>query len=294
MKKLLLALLALFFTVSLAYAGGSSPTCNTKGVIILAHGMGFSDGILGIHYWYGIPTELKNEGAQVYVTAVNCMDSTVNKATSFKKQVLQILAVTGKSKVNILAHSHGGLYSRYAITNLGLSSKVSSLTTLCTPHRGSAVADVIIGVSGDVGGWLIGSTLDWVYGFLLGDKSPQSYKNAIDVSRPYCNNIFNPNTPNVSGVYYQSWATKIFTVTADLVLEPSWLLLNFHEGANDGLVSVTSAKWGTFKGTYTGSWYNVGGVSHINAINHFFGITPGADIPAWYVSIVSELKGKGY
>jgi triacylglycerol lipase len=38
------------------------------------------------------------------------MDSTENKAASFKKQFLQILAVTGKSKANIIGHSHGTLY----------------------------------------------------------------------------------------------------------------------------------------------------------------------------------------
>jgi triacylglycerol lipase len=223
--------------------------------VVLAHGMGATDDMFGvIDYWWGIEGALEDEGADVYVTAVNCMDSTQNKAAQFRAQVLQILAATGAAKVNIIGHSHGTIYTRYAITNLGLASKVASHTSLCGPHRGSSAADVIIGVCGDVGGWLVGATCDVIYSFLLGDSNPNSYDNAIAVSRPYMNNVFNPNCPNASGIYYQSFATRIKTITADMMLEPTFLLILYYEGANDGLVSVNSAKWGNFRGVIEGAW----------------------------------------
>ncbi len=294
-KKVLVLSIILMFAVPVAlFAGGSTPKCATKYPVVLAHGMGATDDMLGfINYWWGIESALEDEGADVYVTKVNCMDSTQNKALSWKSQVLQVLAVTGKAKVNVIGHSHGGIYTRYAISNLGLGSKIASHTSYCSPQRGSAVADVIIGVAGDVGGWLLGATLDVVYAFLMGDSSPNSYDNAIAVSRPYMNNTFNPNTPNVSGIYYQSYAVKVKTVTADLVLEPTYLLLLFYEGTNDGLVSETSAKWGTYRGIDGGAWW-CGGVSHINAIGHFFGATPGFSAPDKLVAMVEDLKGKGY
>ncbi len=278
-----------------AFAGGSSDSCNAKYPVILAHGMMATDDMLGfIDYWWGIEDALEDEGADVFPTAVNCMDSTADKAAQFRQQFLEILAVTGKSKANIVGHSHGTVYTRYAITNLGLSSRVASHTSICGPHQGSSVADVVVGVLPDVGEWLVGGILDVVYCFLMGDSNPDSVDNAYDMTTDYMQNVFNPNTPNMGGIYYQSWATKIYTITADMILEPTWLLLLFYEGANDGLVSVNSAKWGNFRGTFTGDWYNIGGVSHINAINHFFGITPGADVEGWYVDIVSDLKGRGY
>ncbi|MGV7928627.1 MAG: esterase/lipase family protein [Spirochaetota bacterium] len=287
-------ILGLFLSPATLMAGGDDASCATNYPIVLAHGMGATDDMLGvIDYWWGIEGALEDEGANVYVTAVNCMDSTASKALQFKQQYLQVLAVTGKAKANIIGHSHGTVYTRYAISNLGLAPKVASHTSMCGPHRGSAVADVLINVLPDAGEWLVGATLDVVYAFLLGDSSPDSLQNAYDVSRPFMNNVFNPNTPNISGVYYQSWATKIKTITPDLILEPTWLLLLFYEGANDGLVSINSAKWGTFRGTEEGAWW-AGGVSHINAINHFFGITPGFDAPQFYVDIVSDLKNKGY
>lgn len=293
-KMLILAIIALFIAPMAVYAGGSSGTCATKYPVVLAHGMGATDDMLGfINYWWGIESALEDQGADVYVTKVNCMDTTQNKAAAWKTQVLQVIAATGKAKINVIGHSHGGIYTRYAITNLGLGTKVASHTSYCSPQRGSATADVIIGVCGDVGGWLVGATLDAVYGMLMGDKSPESYANAIAVSRPYMNNTFNPATPNVSGIYYQSYATKIKTITADMCLEPSFFILLYYEGTNDGLVSENSAKWGTYRGIDGGSWW-CGGVSHINAIGHFFGITPGFSASDKLVAMVADLKTKGY
>ena len=296
MKKVLIILLSMIFVVSSAVmlvAGGDSYKCDTRYPVILAHGMGATDGMLGFfEYWYGIEDALEDEGAKVYVTRVNCMDSTQNKGAQFKQEFLYYLAASGASKANVIGHSHGTVYTRHAITNLGLASKVASHTSLCGPHRGSAMADVIIDIVPDSGEWLVGAALDVVYGFIIGDTDPNSLDNAYAVSRPYMKNVFNPNTPNASGVYYQSYATKIKYLTADLVLEPTWLLMNFYEGANDGLVSVTSAKWGNFRGVESGAWW-CGGVSHLNAINHFFGVTPGFDAKGWYVDIVSDLKDRG-
>jgi len=298
MKKIIIAIIALFIAIPV-FAGGSSPKCNTKYPVILAHGMAATDDMLGvIDYWWGIENAIENEGGNVYVTKVNCMDSTENKGKQFRDELARVLAISGASKVNIIGHSHGGLYSRYAISNLTLdgqsvSKKVASLTTLCTPHRGSSAADVIVGLAGDTGGWLIGVATDWIYGFLMGDQNPQSYDNAITVTRNYVQNVFNPNTPNKSGIYYQSYATKIKTITADMVLEPTWLLIKFYEGANDGLVSETSAKWGNYRGMESGAWWS-GGVSHINAIGHFFGITPGFSAKDKMVSMVEDLKNRGY
>ncbi|KNC54050.1 esterase/lipase/thioesterase family active site protein [Thecamonas trahens ATCC 50062] len=48
-------------------------------------------------------------------------------------------------RFNVVAHSMAGLDVRYLIAHLGGDELVASLTTLGTPHRGSAVADVLAG-----------------------------------------------------------------------------------------------------------------------------------------------------
>ena len=293
-RSLLTAIFFMLIIPSMVFASGSAPKCDTKFPVVLAHGMGAQAKIVSIvDYWWGIEDALEDEGADVYITSVNGMDSTANKAASFKTQFLQILAISGKTKANIIGHSHGTLYTRYAITNLGLSSKVASYTGLSGPHRGSSVADFIFKIVPNQGWSLLGSTLDVVYTFVFGDKNPNSLTNGIEMTRPYMQNTFNPNCPNASGLYYQSYTSKIKYVSNSLILEIPWLIALYYEGANDGLVSVESAKWGTFRGVIEGAWW-AGGVDHLNIVNQFFGITPGFDGPQFYIDMVSDLKNKGY
>lgn len=295
MKKSLIAfILVILMLPALGFAAGSAPKCDTKFPVVLAHGMGAQAKILNIvDYWWGIEGALEDEGADVYITSVNGMDSTANKAAAFKTQFLQILAISGKQKANIIGHSHGTIYTRYAISNLGLASKVASHTSLSGPHRGSSVADTIFNIVPNQGWTLVGDTLDIVYTFLFGDKNPNSLANGLEVTRPYMQNVFNPNTPNASGVYYQSYTSTIRYMSNSLILGVPWLIALHYEGANDGLVSVTSAKWGNFRGVIEGAWYS-GGVDHLNIVNQFFGITPGFDAPQFYIDLVSDLKSRGY
>ena len=299
MKKITLIgitfiLTAIFLIPISALAGGDTDRCDTRYPIVMAHGMGASAEILGIvDYWWGIPEALEDEGADVYITSVNGMDSTRNKAITFKNQFLAIQAVTGAAKLNIIGHSHGTIYTRDAISNLGIGSYVASYTSIAGPHRGSAIADVIIGIVPDSLEWLVGDTLDFVYAFIFGDTNPDSLQNGYDVTRPYMINTFNPNTPNVAGIYYQSWAAKAKTSCPSLILEPTWLVLLAYEGANDGLVSVNSAKWGNFQGVEDAAWYSVG-CDHLNIVDQLFGITPGFDAGEFYVSLAEDLKARGY
>jgi len=296
-KLFVVLILSLALSIPTALFAGSSYTCNTKYPVVLAHGMGASAVILDIvDYWWGIPEALQDEGCKVYITSVNGMDSTANKAASFKTQFLQILSIAGTSKANIIGHSHGTIYTRYAISNLGLASKVSSYTSIAGPHRGSVIADVIIGIVPNSLEWLVGDTLDFIYAFIFGDTNPNSLQNGYDLTRSYMINTFNPNTPNISGIYYQSWAAKIKMMAIDArnwYFIATWPILLAYEGDNDGLVSVTSAKWGTFRGVEEASWYSAG-CDHLNIVDQLFGFTPGFDAPDFYVNIVSGLKSKGY
>lgn len=293
-KKILGFILVLSLLPAFGFASGSAPKCDTKFPVVLAHGMGAQAKILNIvDYWWGIEGALEDEGADVYITSVNGMDSTANKAQAFRTQFLQILAISGKQKANIIGHSHGTVYTRYAVSNLGLGSKVASHTSLSGPHRGSSVADTIFNIVPNQGWNLVGDTLDIVYTFIFGDTNPNSLENGLEMTRPYMQNVFNPNTLNVSGVYYQSYTSTIRYMSNSLILGVPWLIALHYEGANDGLVSVTSAKWGNFRGVIEGAWWS-GGVDHLNIVNQFFGVTPGFDAPQFYIDLVSDLKSRGF
>lgn len=274
-------------------AANKIDTCDTRYPVILAHGTGGAAEILGfIDYWWGIPDALENEGAEVYMTTVNGMDGTADKAEQFKEQFLQIQAISNASRFNIIAHSHGALYARYAVSNLELSPHVKSLTSIAGPHQGMVLADMIVKNFPNPVKSITGNTLNFVYAYIFGDTNPDSVDNVYDVTTDHMQKVFNPNTPDVGTVYYQSWAAKVKYGCPNIILDPIWRFLVACEGPNDGLVGVESAKWGKFCGVESAAWWSPG-CDHLNIIGHLFGITPGFYAPDFYVNVVADLKTQG-
>ena len=60
----------------------------------------------------------------------------------------QILERFPKGDIHVIAHSMGGLDTRYLLAKklLGLDQRIKSLSTISTPHRGSPVADLLLGL----------------------------------------------------------------------------------------------------------------------------------------------------
>jgi triacylglycerol lipase len=116
----------------------------------------------------------------------------------------------------------------------------------------------------------------------------------ISLSTNYMVKSFNPNVLNVPGIYYQSYAGRIKTVTPTAIVStPLNLFISSVDGPNDCMVSVNSAKWGTFRGELTGAWW-CGGLDHFMEIGHLFGITPGFSAPDFYVGVAKDLQKRGY
>jgi len=55
-------------------------------------------------------------------------------------RINEVLEETGAAKVNIIAHSLGGVLTRYAIKDLYMGDKVNLLISIGSPHLGSRVA----------------------------------------------------------------------------------------------------------------------------------------------------------
>lgn len=296
MKKssILIGIIALLIALPVTAMAGSTK-CATKYPVVLSHGMAAKARIAGIlDYWGTIPKALRDNGADVYLTSVNGMDSTANKAAQWKAQVRQILAVSGKKKINLIGHSHGTIYSRYAITNLGMASKVASHTSICGPHRGSPITDMIMAdnIPSALRNSLL-SVLDLAYTFVMGDVDGSTLANVADLTRDNMINVFNPNTPNISSIYYQSYAFKITNFLGGGLLLPTWKLMIPYESDNDGLVAVSSAKWGNFREVITGIPM-FGGVNHLAAVDLLSLPTPGYDAQSFFKCVVADLKKRGY
>ena len=111
----------------------------TKYPIILAHGIALKD--YKFFKAFGrIEKILRQNGYSVYTSTTDGFGSIENNAAQLKAQVEEILAAEGVEKVNVIAHSKGGLDTRYMIDSLGMQKQVASVTFLCTPHKGSQIA----------------------------------------------------------------------------------------------------------------------------------------------------------
>jgi triacylglycerol esterase/lipase EstA (alpha/beta hydrolase family) len=123
----------------------SDNTVQLKYPIVLVHGAGFRDKTLGfINYWGRIPKHLEKNGVTVYYGGTDAWGSIEENAEILKNRILRILQEEDLEKVNIIAHSRGGLEARYLISALEMEEYVASLTTISTSHRGVKAMNTVV------------------------------------------------------------------------------------------------------------------------------------------------------
>ena len=265
-----------------------SDLCATRYPLLLVHGIGFRD-LRYFNYWGRIPRELKRNGAVIYYGNQEALGTVAYNAEDIRKRILQIREETGAEKVNIVAHSKGGLDARCAITTLGMSPYVASLTTMNTPHRGCRFVDYACRLPEGFYRFVAGC-FDRTFA-RFGDKSPDFYTATHQFSTE-ASARFNENTPDMPGVYYQSYTSKMRNPFSHLLLSVPYCMIRPLEGENDGLVSVESAKWGEFRGVFSNQ--RLRGISHGDIIDLTRQDYRSFDVLETYVRIVAELKEKGF
>ena len=105
--------------------------------VVLVHGIFAHDRASIIKFWGRIPQFLTGRGIPVFWGNTDAWGSYESNALILKKTIESILAQTRTKKVNIIAHSKGGIDARYLVWKHDFGAKVASLTTMCTPHHGS-------------------------------------------------------------------------------------------------------------------------------------------------------------
>lgn len=75
----------------------------------------------------------------------------------------------------------------------------------------------------------------------------------------FCNDYFNPNTPDDPNVKYYSYGAAASIPAWSSLLNVPWRMVNEKEGDNDGIVSVKSAKWGTYVKTIQADHWDLSG-----------------------------------
>lgn len=187
----------------------------------------------------------------------------------------QILAWTNEP-VNIIAHSMGGLDSRHMISHLGMADRVRTLTTICTGHRGTYVAD-----------WFDAHFRQGLPLLFALEALGTNVDGFRDCQVAICRD-FNQRTPDMPGVRYFSFGGDVSPARLSPMLRRAWNILTPVEGPNDGLVSVASARWGEYLGTLH--------VDHFAQTPDAVFVRPGEtfDSLGFFARLVEELAWRGF
>lgn len=260
-------------------------TISLKYPIVLVHGVAAHDRKSIINFWGRIPEKLKEKNVKVFLGNTDSWGDYESNAKTLKKTVEEILQKTKTEKVNMIAHSKGGIDSRYLIWKYNFGDKVASLTTVSTPHRGAELADLIYKQK-LIHSRIVKKTLT-VFGKLYGDTSPDLYNVNYQLTTEKMKE-FNEVIGMDDRVYYQSLYTAMKNSFDDLMFYYSYLYIKSISGENDGIVSEYSAQWGN------NSMKIEGGISHAEIIDYKQKKISGINIPDIYIKIVDELSQKGF
>jgi triacylglycerol lipase len=277
-------------------------------------------------------------GHPVFLATLPPYEPTRVRTRVLWERVEEVRAQTGAAKVNLICHSLGGLDCRYLVSPNGLGAdlgvadiagKVASITTVGTAHRGTRIADVMLGLApdGDQGRAVndfAGVVGDWYSDEAL--REDTRLREAIGALTLAQAQAFAAEVKDAASVYYQSWAgySRPFgEATGDhdarlrelcrpsdaadgdglpgfgkhdfmaLTLAPLTGVVGQEDDGfvpNDGLVTVASAKWGRFRGCIPADHMEQLGQRNIPDVN----VQNGFDVARWYANVAGDLAERGF
>lgn len=265
--------------------------CKTRYPILMVHGVFFRD-LKFFNYWGRVPAELIRNGAEIYYGEQHSAASVERCGYELKAKIEEIVRTTGCEKVNIIAHSKGGLDSRFAISCLGMDRYVASLTTVNTPHHGCEYADFIL----EHAPFGFKNFLAKSYNSALkkfGESDSDFISAVTDLTAKNCMNL-NSIAPDSPNVYYQSVGSRMRkSSSAGFPLNMSYHIVKlFSKRDNDGLVDVDSMKWGERHIFFEPKTKR--GLSHGDLIDLMREDIKGFDIREEFVKIAADLKSRGF
>ena len=304
---------------SSAQPDAAEPLLGPPYPIVLAHGFfGFEElGGSFLTYFYGVKADLADHGESlVFTPAVDPFNDSFARGEELAQAVEAILAETGHEKVVLVGHSQGGLDARYVANTR--PERVAAVFTISTPHRGTPMIDLVLRAAENEAArqWL--DDLVRLVGAPLWDAAGEetSFFRALEQLSQEGAAAFGAAHPDAPGVDYFSLAGRSdrnlatlqcrtddapdFVTRYAFDLDPIDPLLSVSEAfidggfgdpePNDGLVRVSSARWGTFLGCVP--------ADHFDEMGQILGDSPGFG-NRWshldfYRDLTGWIRARGY
>jgi triacylglycerol lipase len=223
--------------------------------VVLVHGiLGFSREA-GVDYYREVADHFREKSLRVLAPTLDPTRGIALRGTQLRDQITAAFnsgALDGSLPTHLIAHSMGGLDSRFMLSPANpdrIAAPIRSLTTISTPHQGSPIADLLDHPDELIpfphlpfGG--VANPLETAL-----KKLGISLDGLRNLTSDYCQHVFNPTYINAPQVSYYSVAGSgrtTFPPTAALLLLFHQYIAARTGEANDGLVTTTSAQWGAF------------------------------------------------
>ncbi len=235
--------------------------------ILFIHGFaGFSE-VLGISYFFRVSEHLQERQIEHHMIKLSPFAHSLERAVELKSAIRQILDQTNACKVDLIAHSQGGIDSRIIIEDPMFASRIAHLITIASPHMGTRLADTasflpngLINPVGQMLAWLIGITdsqsvvslSDEQKATLSGSLESLSESYMADFNQIYTNthhvpiysvigisNLRNPNNQDICA--NSLWGNDSCRDVIDPLLVASSLMLG---DLNDGIVPSAGGLYG--------------------------------------------------
>jgi triacylglycerol lipase len=180
-----------------------------------------------VDYFNGVAAHMRASGITPIAPTVPPLQSIEDRGDELARQLQGQLP---PGRIDIIAHSMGGLDARFLLHRYpDIAGRITTLTTIGTPHHGSAVADMVHSATA-------GAT-DLAPPFLLkqiGALTDLTTKQA---------ELFNARTPDHQNVRYMNIA-GVATDSEQQVLLRLAARIGLLSGPNDGVVLRSSALYG--------------------------------------------------
>lgn len=284
--------------------------------IVLAHGFAGFDHLVdgdGLEYFFGVPAALEETGRTVWVTEVDPYNDSTTRGRQLRDQIEARLEESPHEKVDIVAHSQGGLDARWVAHHR--PDLVGAVVTISSPHRGTRVADVALDLVDYPAARSVLDAVADLLGNSLYEEGGEASEPVAAVRQMTSSRMeeFNEEIRDREGVYYASIAGRTDGHLGEEVCEPDdspefieqwrWdgdevdpLLAPTEElldgngspvHANDGMVRVSSTKWGDFLGCIP--------ADHLDEVGQLAGDEPGGGNPwdhlDFYRNLEAYLRG---
>ena len=267
--------------------------CKTRYPILMVHGVFFRD-FKYFNYWGRIPGELEKNGATVYYGDHQSAASVEDSAKELAERITRIVESTGCERVNVIAHSKGGLDIKTAVAKQGMADKVASIITVNTPHKGCEFAEYLLNKAPEGMKEKVASAYNSALK-KIGDPNPDFIAAVTDLTASGCRRIANETDGfdyKGSKIYTKSIGSCMKNASSGAFpLNMSYHLVKMFDGPNDGLVGEASFRWGEDYQFLENKKQR--GISHGDMIDLNRENIPGFDVREFFVETVYDLKRRG-